>query len=121
MATPAEEAIAKLNGDNADTGLALPWTGVTQYQEWALGKDWVNRPAGADNGADPANGHIWWSPSQLDHVTVLSEILTKKYHGCTVLHMLTGLFAVLVEGHDAADVRKALGLPDTPKPLTESD
>lgn len=119
MATPEQQAIAKLDGVDADSGLALPFTGNTHYQEWAFGQNWVNRPAGADNNAAPAFGAEWWSPSMIDHVTILGEILTKKYHGCTVLHMLAAVFAVQVEGHNPADVRAALGLPDVPLPLSQ--
>lgn len=119
MATPEQEAIAKLDGVDADTGLAEQFTGVTHYQEWAFGQNWVNRPKGADGDADPAFGAQWWSPSHLDHTTVEAEISTKKYHGCTLLHMIAAVFAVQVEGHDPADVRAALGLPEVPLPLDQ--
>lgn len=122
MATPEQEAIGKLDGrDPNQPGYPpLDWVGVTQYQEWAFGRNWVNRPKGADADANPAFGALWWSTSQIDHTTTMAEILTKKYHGCTVLHMIAALFAVRIEGHDPADVRKALGLPETPLPLDET-
>lgn len=115
MADAAAEAIGKLDGRNPDAPNYPPlnWVGVTQYQEWALSHDWVNRPEGADSGS-PSFGAQWWSPSMVDHNTVLAEILTKKYHGQTVLHMIAALFAVQVEGADPAVVRKALGLPEAP-------
>jgi len=121
MADAAANAIGKLDGRDPD-GVNYPplnWVGVTQYQEWAFGRDWVNRPAGADNNAAPGFGAQWWSPSMIDHNTVMAEILTKKYHGQTLLHMISALFAVQVEGHDPADVRAALGLPETLLPLTQ--
>lgn len=121
MSDAASNAIGKLDGRDPDqpTYPPLPWVGVTQYQEWAFGKDWVNRPQGADSGS-PAFGAQWWSPSTIDHTTVMSEISTKKYHGQTFLHMLAAVFAVTVEGHDPAAVRAALGLPDIPMSLTEA-
>lgn len=112
MATPAQDAIGKLDGRNPDLPNYPPlnWVGVTQYQEWDFGKNWVNRPQGADNGVSPANGAQWWSPSQIDHVTVMAEILTKKYHGCTVLHMISALFAHLIEGREVSELRSLLGV-----------
>lgn len=120
MADAATTAVGKLDGrdPNQPNYPPEPFTGVTLYQEWAFGRNWVNRPHGADSDVDPAFGAEWWSPSEVDHDTVKAEIMTKKYHGCTVLHMLAAVFAVQVEGHDPADVRKALGLPDTPLPLS---
>lgn len=114
MADAAAEALGKMDGRDPNQPNYPPyqWTGVTHYQEWALGLKLANRPQGGDNGAP--GGSIWWSPSDVDHNTVTSEILTKKYHGQTIMHMLAGLFAVFVEGHDPADVRAALGLPDVP-------
>jgi hypothetical protein len=121
MADAPTNAIGKLDGRNPDQPNYPPlgWVGVTQYQEWAFGQDWVNRPQGADSGS-PAFGAQWWSPSALDHNTVMAEISTKKYHGQTFLHMLAAVFAVTVEGQDPAAVRAALGLPDAPLPLTEA-
>jgi hypothetical protein len=112
MATPDQIAIGKLDGRNPDAPNYPPvgWVGVTHYQEWDFGQNHVNRPQGADNGANPAGGAQWWSPSKIDNITVLAEILTKKYHGQTVLHMIAALFAVLIEGEDPAEVRKKLGL-----------
>lgn len=110
MANAEEVAIAKLDGRDPESPnyIALQWTGVTLYQEWDFGKNWVNRPAGADPGKIP--GESWWSTSELDKVTVLAEILAKKYHGFTVLHMLSALFAVEIEGRPVTEVRKALGI-----------
>lgn len=123
MATPAETAIGKLDGRNPNAAgyPPLDWVGVTQYQEWAFGQDWVNRPEGVDpgDGHSPEFGGRWWSPSDLDHDTVMAEILTKKYHGCTIFQMVAALFAVRIEGHNAPDVRDALGLPNIPLPLDE--
>lgn len=118
MADAASEALGKLDGRDPNQPNYPPqlWTGVTHYQEWALGKPLVNRPKGADG--DGAAGNIWWTPSDVDHNTVTAEILTKKYHGQTIMHMVAGLFAVLVEGHDSADVKAALGLPDESIPVT---
>ena len=120
MADAAAEAIGKLDGrdPNAPNYPPLNWVGVTMYQPWDLGQDWVNRPAGADNNAPPANGAQWWSSSMVDHNTVLAEILTKKFRGeYTVLHMISALFAVQVLGEDPADVRAALGVADNTAPL----
>jgi hypothetical protein len=113
MATPDDEVRGQLDGrdPNQPNYPPLPWSGVTMYQDWDLGHPWVNRHAGADPNHQP--GEVWWSPSRLDQLTVLAEILTKKYHGQTVLHMLSGLFAVLVEGKPADEVRKALGINET--------
>lgn len=121
MADAAATAIGKLDGrdPNQPNYPPLGWVGVTAYQEWSFGKDWVNRPQGADSGS-PAFGAQWWSPSDIDHNTVMAEISTKKYHGQTFLHMIAALFAVTVEGHSPADVRAALGLPEAPLPLTQA-
>lgn len=122
MADAAATALGKMDGrdPNQPNYPPLPWVGVTHYQEWAFGQNWVNRPEGSDAGGSPAFGAEWWSPSDIDHNTVQAEILTKKYHGQTFLHMLAAVFAVQVEGHDPADVRAALGLPETPLPLTQA-
>jgi hypothetical protein len=115
MATPDREAIGKLDGRDPNTPNYIPlnWTGVTLYQEWDFGKNWVNRPEGADPGQVP--GGLWWTPSQIDHTTAMAEILTKKYHGQTVLHMIAGLFAVLIEGRDPKDVAKELDVEQDSK------
>lgn len=86
----------------------LPWSNVSLYREWDFGQPLANRTAGADNGRKP--GETWSTPSRLDQVTVLAEILTKRYKGQTVMHMITALFAVLVEGRPVEEVRKSLGL-----------
>lgn len=119
MADAATEALGKMDGRDPNQPNYPPqqWTGVTCYQEWAFGRKLANRPKGADN--DGPAGSIWWTPSDVDHNTVVAEILTKKYHGQTVMHMISALFAVLVEGHAPADVRAELGLPDTPLALNE--
>jgi hypothetical protein len=110
VTTPDRQVRGQLDG--RDPGLpnypALRWAGVSMYREWDLGQPWVHRPAGADPGKLP--GELWWSPSRLDQITVMSEIMTKKYHGQTVLHMLSALFAVLIEDRSVEEVRKELGL-----------
>lgn len=110
MATAEQWANGKLDGRNPDLPNYPPeqHVGVTHYQEWDFGRNWVNRPAGADPGKKP--GELWWSPSKVDNITVMAEILTKKYHGQTVLHMISALFAVLIENRDPVEVRKELGL-----------
>ena len=112
MATPEQIALGKLDGRNPDAPNYPPlnWVGVSHYREVALGQSTVVRPEGADPGKKP--GELWWTPSTIDHVTVLAEILTNRYHGQTAWDMLTGLFAVLVEGKDPATVRAALHLPE---------
>jgi hypothetical protein len=117
MADATAEALGKLDGRNPNQPNypPNPWCDVTMYQEWAFGHNWIQRHAGADAGKAP--GQTWWTPSDVDHDTVLAEILTKKYHGCTLLHMTAALFAILVEGHKPEDVRNALGLPTTPLDL----
>lgn len=110
MASPEQEAIGKLDGrdPNQPNYPPLKYRGVSLYREVELGQSTVVRPEGADPGKSP--GELWWTTSTLDEVTVLAEIFTNKYHGQTGWDMLCGLFAVLVEGKDPADVRKSLGL-----------
>lgn len=108
MADPDRVAVGKLDGRDPDSPnyVPFPYVGVTHYQEWDFGKNWVNRPAGADQGQQP--GGLWWSSSKIDNITVLAEILTKKYHGQTVLHMLSALFAVLIENRDPKEIADLL-------------
>lgn len=114
MPTPEQVAIGKLDGrDPASPNyVAEKWTGVSLYKDLDLGQKLVSRPAGADPGKAP--GQQWWTPSALDKITVLSEVLTGRYHGQVVFDMIAGLFAVLVEGKPPAEVRTALGLPEPP-------
>ncbi|QGJ90076.1 hypothetical protein HWC80_gp035 [Mycobacterium phage Indlulamithi] len=110
MASPEQEIQGKLDGRDPNTPnyLALPYRGVSLYRSVELGQSTVVRPAGADPGKKP--GELWWTTSTLDEVTVMAEILTNKYHGQTIWNMITGLFAVVVEGKSPEDVRKALSL-----------
>ncbi|OBY33417.1 hypothetical protein [Mycolicibacter kumamotonensis] len=120
MADAAATAIGKLDGRDPDQPNYPPlnWVGVSHYREVALGQSTVVRPEGADPGKLP--GGLWWTPSTIDHVTVTAEILTSRYHHQTVFDMIGGLFAVLVEGHDPADVRAALNVADPPLPPTQA-
>jgi len=110
MASAEDEVKGQLDGrdPNAPNYPPLSWRGVSLYHEVELGQNTVVRPAGADPGKLP--GDLWWTTSTLDQITVLSEIYTNKYHGQTGWDMLCGLFAVLVEGKDPAEVRKSLGM-----------
>lgn len=112
MADAASTAIGKLDGRNPDAPdyPPLDWVGVSHYRDVELGESTVVRPAGADPGKKP--GELWWTPSAIDHITVLAEILTSRYKGQTTWDMLAGLFAVQVLGEDPADVRKGLGITD---------
>ena len=111
MATPDREIMGRLDGRDPDSPNYLPrdWTGVTLYGPWDFGMNLSTRRSGADAGKQP--GDLWWTPSDLDHTTVLAEILTKRFRGkYTVMHMLSALFCVDVLGEDPDDVRKLLGL-----------
>lgn len=110
MANPEDEVRGQLDGrdPNAPNYPPLNWRGVSLYRDVELGQNTVVRPQGADPGKLP--GDLWWTTSTLDEVTVLAEIYTNKYHGQTGWDMLCGLFAVLVEGKDPAEVRKSLGM-----------
>lgn len=112
MADAASTAIGKLDGRDPDQPNYPPlnWVGVSHYREVELGQSTVVRPEGAD--PDKLPGGLWWTPSTIDHVTVLAEIYTSRYHGQTGWDMLCGLFAVMVEGKDPVDVRAALKIPE---------
>ena len=117
MATPEQWAIGKLDGRNPDLPNypPEPWTNVDLYAAWDFGEDWVDREAGSNPGKKP--GETWSTPSQIDQGTALAEILTKKYCDkdrtpdvqVTVLHMISAIYAVLIEGREVDEVRNRLG------------
>lgn len=107
----AEDMQGKWDGrdPNRPNYPAVSYAGVTHYKSWDFGQNWVDRPAGADPGMKP--GQLWWSPSAGDHITVMTEILSKKFRGkYTVLHMISAIFAVTVLGESPDDVISKMGL-----------
>lgn len=104
--TAADEAIGKLDGRDPDVAgyPSEKFTPVGLYRESGLKDDWVTRPEGADGGVAPAYGQEWWTPSVIDKVTVLAEILGKKYHGVTLAKQINALFARHIEGRSREDI-----------------
>lgn len=103
MANAADDAVGKIDGRNPDIPgyPSQTYTPVGLYRECGLRDDWVTRPEG---GEKAAYGGEWWTPSTIDKITVLAEILGKKYHGVTLAKQINALFAKLIEGRSNEDI-----------------
>jgi hypothetical protein len=90
MATEEQWANARLDGRNADTSGILPWRPTVLYREYSPGD-----PKGIRTGG-PTPGQPWSTPSALDELTVLAEILTVTHNGKTLADMIIELHTKLV-------------------------
>ena len=106
MADPVQNAIDKLDGRTSDKPgrPTLPWRLTKLYKRVDGVQGPAKTPVRKEGGSDGANtpGQPWNTPSSLDEITAMAEILTQVYVDSTgkeytAFDLLVSLHQALVE------------------------